>query len=102
MYDESMVTGATGKSNPYRKHETRELRRLQEKDYWMQITRAKLLADLVFVCALHARRADAGADHPRQRTTCSSSTAASARCRRSPGSCPGYSGSDAAWLGGRC
>jgi len=28
----------------------KELARLQKQDYWLQITRAKLLMDLIFVC----------------------------------------------------
>jgi hypothetical protein len=48
-----MVAGATGKSIPGRKVDDRELQRLQEKDYWLQITRAKLLMDLIFVCQCH-------------------------------------------------
>jgi hypothetical protein len=49
LYDESTV-GATGKSLPHRRHDERELQRLQVKDYWMKITRTKLLMDLIFVC----------------------------------------------------
>jgi hypothetical protein len=49
QYDESMV-GTTNKSIPTRKFEDKELQRIQEKDYWLQLTRAKLLLDLVFVC----------------------------------------------------
>ncbi|EIN10665.1 hypothetical protein PUNSTDRAFT_100354 [Punctularia strigosozonata HHB-11173 SS5] len=48
LYTESM-TGTTSKSIPASKHDEKELQRLQKKDYWLQITRAKLLMDLVFV-----------------------------------------------------
>ena len=46
------MTGATAKSNPRAtKADERELKRLQRQDYWLRITRAKLLMDLIFVCA---------------------------------------------------
>lgn len=48
QYDESMA-GTTAKSIPTRKFEEKELSRLQEKDYWLQVTRTKLLLDLIFV-----------------------------------------------------
>ncbi|KAF8743865.1 hypothetical protein AX14_000261 [Amanita brunnescens Koide BX004] len=49
LYKESM-TGATAKSNPRAtKADERELKRLQRQDYWLRITRAKLLMDLIFV-----------------------------------------------------
>jgi hypothetical protein len=46
------MTGATAKSNPRAtKADERELKRLQRQDYWLRIARAKLLMDLIFVCA---------------------------------------------------
>ena len=54
LYDESMA-GATGKSNPgATKLDHKELARLQRQDYWIQVTRLKLIMDLVFVCTLHS------------------------------------------------
>jgi len=49
LYTESM-SGATAKSKPsaYRTDE-KELSRLRTKDYWLQISRAKLVMDLIFV-----------------------------------------------------
>jgi hypothetical protein len=48
------MTGTTTKSIPASKHDEKELQRLQKKDYWLQIARAKLLMDLIFVCGLHS------------------------------------------------
>ncbi|KAI9067591.1 hypothetical protein FKP32DRAFT_1588417 [Trametes sanguinea] len=49
LYAESMA-GTTAKSNPTaNKLDEKELVRLQKQDYWIQITRLKLLMDLVFV-----------------------------------------------------
>ncbi|KAI0959792.1 hypothetical protein AcW1_004517 [Taiwanofungus camphoratus] len=49
LYAESM-TGSTGKSNPAaHKLDEKELARLQRQDYWIQMTRLKLLMDLIFV-----------------------------------------------------
>jgi len=50
LYTESMTLGATTKSNPSanRIDET-ELERLRKQDYWLVVTRNKLLLDLVFV-----------------------------------------------------
>ncbi|CAL1702275.1 unnamed protein product [Somion occarium] len=49
LYSESM-TGATAKSNPSaNKVDQKELERLQRQDYWIQITRMKLLMDLIYV-----------------------------------------------------
>ncbi|TBU48477.1 hypothetical protein BD309DRAFT_949541 [Dichomitus squalens] len=49
LYDESMA-GATGKSNPSaQKFDHKELARLQRQDHWIQVTRLKLLMDLIFV-----------------------------------------------------
>lgn len=48
-YDESML-GATNKSNPTAsKLDRKELERLQRQDYWIQLSRLKLLMDLIFV-----------------------------------------------------
>lgn len=45
------LTGATAKSNPQiSKLDDKELSRLKKQDYWLQVTRAKLLMDLIFVC----------------------------------------------------
>lgn len=50
LYKESM-SGATAKSKPTTsKIDEKELSRLQKQDYWLQITRAKLVMDLIFVC----------------------------------------------------
>ncbi|KAJ7047529.1 hypothetical protein C8F04DRAFT_1059191 [Mycena alexandri] len=49
LYAESM-TGATAKSKPASsKQDEKELSRLQKQDYWLQVTRAKLAMDLIFV-----------------------------------------------------
>ncbi|KAF8897369.1 hypothetical protein BD779DRAFT_1667359 [Infundibulicybe gibba] len=49
LYSESM-TGATAKSKPkISKIDEKELSRLQKQDYWLQVTRAKLVMDLIFV-----------------------------------------------------
>ncbi|KAL0949629.1 hypothetical protein HGRIS_009674 [Hohenbuehelia grisea] len=49
LYSESMG-GATAKSQGSgSKHDHKELSRLQTKDYWLQISRAKLVMDLIFV-----------------------------------------------------
>jgi len=51
LYAESM-SGATAKSKPKAtKIDEKELTRLRNQDYWLQITRTKLLMDLIFVCA---------------------------------------------------
>lgn len=45
------MTGQTAKSNPKaNKIDEKELARLQGQDFWIQMTRLKLLMDLVFVC----------------------------------------------------
>jgi hypothetical protein len=50
LYNESM-TGATAASKPKSsKLDEKELSRLRNQDYWLQVTRAKLLMDLIFVC----------------------------------------------------
>ena len=50
LYTESM-SGATAKSKPTAsKIDDKELSRLRTKDYWLQISRAKLVMDLIFVC----------------------------------------------------
>jgi len=44
------MTGATAKSKPKSsKIDEKELSRLRKQDYWLQITRAKLVMDLIFV-----------------------------------------------------
>ncbi|KAJ2916520.1 hypothetical protein MD484_g3930, partial [Candolleomyces efflorescens] len=49
MYNESM-SGASAKSKPKAsKLDEKELSRLQKQDYWLQVTRAKLAMDLIFV-----------------------------------------------------
>ncbi|KAH8106224.1 hypothetical protein BXZ70DRAFT_425466 [Cristinia sonorae] len=49
LYDESMG-GATAKSNPTNdKLDRKELARLQRQDYWIQMSRLKLIMDLIFV-----------------------------------------------------
>lgn len=51
MYADSM-TGATAKSKPrVSKIDKCELSQLQRQDYRLQVLRAKLLMDLIFVCA---------------------------------------------------
>lgn len=51
LYTESMTLGATTKSNPSaNKIDETELERLRKQDYWLVVTRNKLLLDLVFVC----------------------------------------------------
>ncbi|EAU84269.2 hypothetical protein CC1G_01265 [Coprinopsis cinerea okayama7 len=50
MYNESMANGASAKSKPkVSKIDEKELSRLQRQDYWLQVTRAKLAMDLIFV-----------------------------------------------------
>ncbi|KAJ7742424.1 hypothetical protein DFH07DRAFT_964472 [Mycena maculata] len=51
VYAESMAAGAaSAKSKPASsKRDEKELARLQKQDYWLQVTRAKLAMDLVFV-----------------------------------------------------
>lgn len=50
LYSESMA-GATAKSKPRTsKLDDQELSRLKKQDYWLQVTRVKLLMDLIFVC----------------------------------------------------
>jgi hypothetical protein len=52
LYRESM-SGATAKSKGVSsKIDERELSRLQKQDFWLQMTRAKLFMDLIFVCEL--------------------------------------------------
>ncbi|KAJ3729025.1 hypothetical protein DFJ43DRAFT_1084383 [Lentinula guzmanii] len=49
LYKESF-SGATAKSKPSStKIDDKELARLQKQDYWLQLTRAKLVMDLIFV-----------------------------------------------------
>ncbi|KAI0771884.1 hypothetical protein BD413DRAFT_546847 [Trametes elegans] len=59
LYTESMG-GATAKSNPAAsKFDEKELVRLQKQDHWIQVTRMKLLMDLIFVSydVFHFKRA---------------------------------------------
>jgi len=50
LYTESMTLGATTKSNPSaNKIDETELERLRKQDYWLVVTRNKLLLDLIFV-----------------------------------------------------
>ena|ERR1700685_3619324 len=45
------MSGATAKSKPTAsKIDDKELSRLRTKDYWLQVSRAKLVMDLIFVC----------------------------------------------------
>ena len=47
-------SGQTAKSNPKNsKIDETELSRLRTKDYWLQVSRAKLIMDLIFVCKFH-------------------------------------------------
>jgi len=49
-YTESMTLGATAKSNPAASQiDEHELSRLHKRDYWLVMTRNKLLMDLIFV-----------------------------------------------------
>ena len=51
QYAESMTLGASTKSNPSASRiDNTELERLKKKDYWLVVTRNKLLLDLIFVC----------------------------------------------------
>jgi hypothetical protein len=51
MFNETMANGASAKSKPrVSKLDEKELSRLQRQDYWLQMTRAKLAMDLIFVC----------------------------------------------------
>ena len=46
-----MTLGASTKSNPSASRiDNTELERLKKKDYWLVVTRNKLLLDLIFVC----------------------------------------------------
>ena len=48
--------GTTAKSNPAaNKLDEKELARLQRQDRWIQITRLKLVMDLIFVCQSRPR-----------------------------------------------
>ena len=60
LYAESM-SGTTAKSNPSaNKLDEKELGRLQRQDYWIQVTRLKLLMDLIFVCECYIFEHDVG------------------------------------------
>ena len=46
-----MSNGASAKSKPkISKVDEKELGRLRKQDYWLQVRRAKLVMDLIFVC----------------------------------------------------
>ncbi|KAF7301414.1 hypothetical protein MIND_00706700 [Mycena indigotica] len=49
LYTDSMATASIKSKSAGSKHDEKELGRLQKQDYWLQITRWKLLMDLVFV-----------------------------------------------------
>jgi len=49
LYSESMA--GPGKKSDGAKQDESEIEKLRRQDYWIQISRAKLLMDLVFVCA---------------------------------------------------
>lgn len=73
LYAESMA-GATAKSKPASsKQDEKEISRLQKQDYWLQVTRAKLTMDLIFVCTFGALSYVRGANFFLflQRTMCS-------------------------------
>jgi hypothetical protein len=51
------MTGVTAKSKgKSTEDDEKELARLQNKDFWLQISRAKLMMDLIFVCECQSRR----------------------------------------------
>lgn len=51
------MTGVTAKSKgKSTEDDEKELARLQNKDFWLQISRAKLMMDLIFVCECRGRR----------------------------------------------
>lgn len=50
MFNESMANGASAKSKPrVSKLDEKELSRLRRQNYWLQMTQAKLVMDLIFV-----------------------------------------------------
>ncbi|KAJ7068117.1 hypothetical protein C8F01DRAFT_1116920 [Mycena amicta] len=49
LYADSMTSASAKSTSNASKYDEKELGRLQKQDYWLQITRAKLLMDLVFV-----------------------------------------------------
>lgn len=52
------MSGATAKSKPDgSKLDERELARLRKQEYWLQVTLAKLVMDLIFVCEFIGNRA---------------------------------------------
>lgn len=56
-YKESL-DGATSKSRPkVAKLDEKELVRLRRKSYWLQVSRAKLIMDFIFVCKKEAMAA---------------------------------------------
>jgi hypothetical protein len=50
MYAETMSNGTIKTKPSTKKSDERELSRLRQKDYWLQVSRAKLIMDLIFVC----------------------------------------------------
>lgn len=59
LYTESM-SGATAKSNPTANRlDGKELSRLQRQDYWIMMSRWKLIMDLIFVCESTTRLSEA-------------------------------------------
>ncbi|KAJ7638648.1 hypothetical protein FB45DRAFT_903452 [Roridomyces roridus] len=50
MYTESMAGGTEKSKSASSKRDEKELGRLQKQDYWLLVTRGKLLMDLIFVC----------------------------------------------------
>nr|GAT53991.1 predicted protein [Mycena chlorophos] len=49
LYTESMASASANSKSAASKYDEKELGRLQKQDYWLRITRWKLLMDLVFV-----------------------------------------------------
>ncbi|KAG6832956.1 hypothetical protein H0H92_004840 [Tricholoma furcatifolium] len=63
LYSESM-TGTSAKSKSKgTKLDEKELMRLQKQDYWLLISRAKLVMDLIFVCTSFVRFSDIVAEY---------------------------------------
>ncbi|KAF7331952.1 hypothetical protein MKEN_00075500 [Mycena kentingensis (nom. inval.)] len=49
LYADSMAAATAKSKSSVSKHDEKELARLQKQDYWLQVTRAKLVMDLIFV-----------------------------------------------------
>ncbi|KAJ6516059.1 hypothetical protein C8R45DRAFT_958610 [Mycena sanguinolenta] len=49
LYAESMTAATSKSKSASSKQDEKELSRLQKQDYWLQVTRAKLAMDLIFV-----------------------------------------------------